>query len=98
LEGCPLAYQANSEVEITAYVDHQPSVNVGFVHRDVVQSTPGGNVSHRQGTYSGLPVFQRHFGWAHNLNSPNAMTLPAICLPTISARAAQDLSTLADSL
>jgi len=95
LEGCMLAYTSAEDVFVTAYVDFQPAVNVTYNARTVVQSTGGdpATITHTQGQYNGKPCFQRHFGWAHNLNSTNS-GLGGVCMPTLSPRAVGDLVAL----
>lgn len=88
LDGCPLAFQSVvGEHTVTALVDFQPGVNVGFRGREVAGSD-------QQGTYSGKPFFQGRFFVAQNLNNPSVVSYEWLLLPPISARSFQDLNWL----
>lgn len=88
LAGCPLAYQdITGEHTISAMVDFQPAVNVGFRGRTVAGSE-------QQGSYSGKPNFQGRFLLAQNLNNSSVIPYEWLLLPPISARSFEDINDL----
>lgn len=90
IEGCPLAYQSTvGNHVITALVDFQPGVNVGFVMRDGADLV-------QQGDYSGKPYFHSHLSHATDSNEFDILNA-TVQLP-LSARMYNDLYTLLNSL
>ena len=87
LAGCPLASRSDvGEHTITALVDFQPGVNVGFRGRVAD--------SEQQGSYSGKPYFQGRYFIAQNFNNPSVTSYEWLLLPPVSARSFTDLNYL----
>ena len=90
LEGCPLAFQSVvGEHTVTAMVDFQPGVNVGFRSRFNFEG------AEQQGDYCGKPDFRAHFLTVKDRNAViSTLRKSSVVMPTISARSFNDLSKL----